>query len=552
MVAMTEFQWRVEREQLEAPLVLVLSILSLAVLCVACANVAGLLTGRAPLRAREIGVRLALGASRGRLIGQLLTESLSIALIGGLGGLAVGYAGIVLIDQIQFPTDMIVRPVMQMDQRVLVFSMIVALLSTVFFGLGPALHTTRIDLSHSLRTTDAGGRRQWRIGGRSSLVAVQVALSLALLTVAAIAYQTTARAFATGPGFRTTRLAKISLDASEAGYEGQRAARYHGDVLAAARQQRGVVSASVTAIMPMWGVEITAIVPEGQTRAAGQPRISPPSNAVDEHYFRTMDIPILRGRPFRQTDDESAALVAIVNETLAARHWPGVDAVGRRFRLHSDEGPWVQIVGVARNSTYLYPAEPPQEMLYLPFRQQPRGNMIVLAQTSGPSADPVPAIRDAIRAIDPAVPMYDVQTIEAFYAARATTIGSVVTSMFAGLGVMGMTLTVIGLYGLVSFAVARRTREIGIRMAIGATYGRVLHMLLRQGMAPAWVGLAVGMMLSAVAAAMLPALIPFTRLYDNRIVFLVTPFLLAVTLCAAFVPARRAARIDPSAALRHE
>jgi ABC-type antimicrobial peptide transport system permease subunit len=210
----------------------------------------------------------------------------------------------------------------------------------------------------------------------------------------------------------------------------------------------------------------------------------------------------------------------------------------------------VEVVAVARTSKYLYPGEPPQELVYFPFRQEPRSSMVLLAETIGDSSAVLAPLRDMLRRMDAQVPAYDLQTIEAFYDARLTAIGHVITRLVGGIGLMGMTLTVVGLYGLVSYAVSRRTREIGIRIAIGASAGRVLGMILRQGMTPAWFGVPAGLLLSAATARLLPLIAPFTYRIEPWTFLVLVPMLLVVTLLAAFVPARRAARVDPTVALR--
>jgi hypothetical protein len=281
------------------------------------------------------------------------------------------------------------------------------------------------------------------------------------------------------------------------------------------------------------------------------------SNSVDEGYFETMEIPILSGRGLLASDTSRSARVAVVNETLARRYWPNGDVIGRRFQVDGEPGvetgqPWVEIVGIAKASAYGYFAEPPQDMVYFPFRQVPRGNMALLAQSTADSASLVAPLRDMVRSLDAGVPVYDAQTIEMFYAARVTTIGTVTTRLVGGMGVMGVILTMVGLYGLVSYAVSRRTREIGIRVAIGATSGRVLRMILGQGLMPAGVGLVVGLVLSGATTRALSTLIPINQEYNPRTFFVVVPLLALVAVVASFVPARRAALVDPKVALRDE
>ncbi len=379
-----------------------------------------------------------------------------------------------------------------------------------------------------------------------------VALSLVLITIAVFTLQVFRRVSANGPGFRITQIAKVSVDTGYRQYSDGQTTALVEQALQAARRLPGVTSATVTSRMPLWGVETIWIVPEGDHMLDGQGGVRTIVASVDDDYFATMEIPLVRGRGFRRTDTIEAPRVAIVNETLARRYWPGRDAVGSRFRLSGDAQTWVQVVGVARDSKYFYIVEPAQEAMYLPYRQAPRGTIVLLAATTGDSLSTVRPLREIVRALDPELPLSEAQTIEAFYAARATGFLKIATEMVGGIGLMGTALTMVGLYGLVSFSVARRTREIGIRMAIGATYAHVLKMILRQGMRPAWFGLGAGLILSVAATRLLPSLFPTADRYEPRTFLIVVPALLAVTLLAAFVPARRAARVDPTVALRHE
>ncbi len=305
--------------------------------------------------------------------------------------------------------------------------------------------------------------------------------------------------------------------------------------------------------MPLFSFSSAWVAPEGYQLPTGQIGMRANTNGVDESYFATMDIPIVSGRAFTAADTADSARVAIVNDTFARHYYPDRDPIGKRFRVPlsvGDPGPWVEIVGTTKTTAYLYVAENPTDMVYFPYRQQPAGNMVLLARTSGDSASVVGPLRDLIRGIDADVPAYDAQTMEAFYAARATTIGIVLIRLVGAMGVMGMTLTMVGLYGLVSYAVSRRTREIGIRMAIGATQRRVLGMILHQGLTPAWIGLVVGLLLSVVSMRLLPQLVMISARYDPRSYLLVVPLLFIVALVAAYVPARRAANVDPTQALR--
>ena len=557
VTAQTELEVRFERRPLDSWLMVVLTTLSLAVLCVACANVAGLLSSRAPLRAREVALRMAVGAGRGRLVRQLITESLGIALAGGACGLAVAQIGIVLLRQIQFPTEMISMPLLQINRRALGFSMIVALGSALLFGLAPALQTTRVNLTSALKTadTDGGGRR--RLIGRNLLVALQVALSLVLVTVAVWAAQVFGRAFSEGPGFRTVRMAKITVDPTQARYGEEEAMRFFERAAEEARRLPSVQAAGLTSAMPLFSFESTAVVPEGYPLPEGQTSARSYSNSIDEGYFQTMEIPILSGRGFLASDGPDSARVAVVNETFAKKYWSGRTALGRRLQIDGEPGQrrqrgWIEIVGIARDGSYGYFAEPPQAMIYFPFRQVPRGNMVLLAQTAGDSTSHIGPLQDLFQSLDSAVPAYDAQSIEKFYDARVTGIGRVVIRLITGMGLMGVALTMIGLYGLLSYSVSRRTREIGIRLAVGSTSGRVLRMILGQGLAAAGAGLVVGIGLSLATARALATLVPVRHQYDPRAFLTVVPLLVGVAVLASYVPARRAANVDPKVALREE
>ena len=331
-----------------AALIAMLTLLSGAVLFVACANVAGLLTSRAPVRAREIAVRLAMGAGRARVIRQLVTESVLIAVIGGAAGLAIGYAGVSPFNRFQFPTDLPITVSFALDRRAMLVSLIVALASAVLFGVAPAVQSTRADLNAIMKATDAagpGGRRRW---GRALLVTGQVAASVIVLVVATIIYRSAQQLIAIGPGYRTDHVLMISFDPSLVRYDAAQAQRFFEQVAERARLVPGVKSAALASLIPMDSLNPVTIVPEGFQSPDGTEIATPLSAVVDEHYFDTMGLPILKGRGFHATDDGDAPRVAIVNEHLAQRYWPGQDPLGKRFRLNDGNGPWVEIVGLRK------------------------------------------------------------------------------------------------------------------------------------------------------------------------------------------------------------
>jgi putative ABC transport system permease protein len=552
LLAQTEFDYRFEQRPLDSSMIVVLTLLSMAVLAVACANVAGLLGSRAPIRAREIAVRLAIGASLARLVRQLVTESATIAVAGGVGGLAVALVGIQLLRQIQFPSDTITPPSFQLGDRALLFSLSVAMLSAILVGLGPAWQTTRVDLCGTIKSSDRGNSARRRLSGRSALVALQVALSLVVLTIAVFAVQLFRSELTKGPGFRTTHLAKVTVSPGQVGYSDADTVRFYARLLDSARSLPGVESATAASGMPLFSFRFVSMLPEGRRLQRGETVVPVWANSVDERYFATMDIAMVAGRSFAPTDDAAAPPVAIVNDTLARQYWPGVDPIGKRLRILEPDGPLVEVVGVVRTTTYLFPGERPQQAIHFPYRQRPSGSMVVLARVGGASADYVRPLTDAVRNLDADIPVHDSQTIEEFYRARVTAIGDVLVRLIGWMALMGLMLTMIGLYGLVSYSVSRRVREIGIRIAVGATHTRIVMMVLREGMLPAWLGLAVGLAASAATSRLIAHVLPVTYQVSMRTYAVVVPMVFVVNAVAALIPARRAATIDPTNALRCE
>jgi macrolide transport system ATP-binding/permease protein len=551
----TELQARVAQSPPDATLVAMLSTLALAVLFVACANVAGLLTSRAPARAREMALRLAIGAGRGRLVRQLITESLLIALMGGVLGLGVGYAGMLLFRQIELPTDLPISLAFQMDRRALLFSLVVAVVSAVLFGLVPAIQATRTDLTAVMKASDSvapGRRRRW---GRAVLVGGQVAVSVVVLVVAMFMYRNFRQQLASGPGYRTDHLLMMSFDPSLVRYSKDQSQRFFEQVAERARAVPGVKTVTMATSVPMSNESIGAetIVPEGFQFPPGKDNANVLASSVDEHYFDTMGLTILEGRNFRVDDSFEAPRVAIVNQQFAKHYWLDSDPLGKRFRLVDDDNTWVQVVGLTKTTKYVFIAEPPTEFVYLPHRQKKPQQMIMLAQSTGDPSILVTPLREVVRGLDANLPIYNVRTMEAFYRMRAVSIFNVLVSIVGAMGLMGLGLAIVGLYGLVAYAASRRTREIGIRMAIGAGRAAVLRMVLRQGVVLALVGLVVGLVASVGAGQLLRAAFPSGDDQRDVVAFLlVAPIVLAVTFLAAYIPARQASRVNPMQALRCE
>ncbi|HLM98077.1 MAG TPA: ABC transporter permease [Bryobacteraceae bacterium] len=553
VVLRTELEARFNQGQENVRLIGLLIGLSLTVLLVACANVACLLLSRARVRSREISMRLAIGAGRPRLIRQLLTESLLIALAGGVLGLGVASVGVAFFNRLTFESDLPVVLSVQLDQRVMLVSLILSLASTLVFGLTPAVQTTRTDLASALRTAGADAPGRKRLWGRNLLVVGQVAMSLLLLTVATLVFQAFRNDMAQGPGFRTDHRLLMSFDPRLIRYTDQQTKQFFQQVVERARAVAGVKSAALTYVTPMDGATLdgATILPEGYRYPPGQENVNLFSNTVDENYFRTLGVPIVRGRGFRTSDTAATPRVAVVNEELAKHYWPGQDPIGKRFRLDNQNGPWVEIVGVAKQGKYFWVGEPPSEFLYFPLAQKPEPRMTLVAESFGDPAALATPLREVVRNLDANQPVYDVRVMEEYFQNRAMAGPNLIIQTVAAIGVMGLVLAMVGLYGLVAYSASRRTREIGIRMAIGAPRGAVLRMVMRQGLVLGLSGVAVGLAASYGIAKVLTRVMAGMDA-DASAFLLVAPALLVVTMLAAYIPARRASMVDPMKALHYD
>ena len=552
----TELQVRMELDPPDSQLVAMLMTLALSVLLVACANVAGLLLSRSRARSREIAVRLAIGAGRSRLIQQLLLESLVIALIGGAAGVAVAYGGVKFFNQIQVPSDLPIVLSAQLDRRVLLFTIAVSLASTVLFGLTPAIRSTRPDLVGALKAADADMAARRRLWGRNLLVVCQIAISLVLLTVSTIMF----RGFAEqvkAPGFRTNHLLMMTLNPALARYTDSQRQQFYKQLLERARSVPGVKSAAWSFNIPFMPDQDTeSVAAEGYQLPAGQQAANVFSDTVGDQYFETMGIAIVRGRGFLKSDTANTPRIAVVNEQFAKHYWPNQDAIGKRFHLTNPTGPLVQIAGIAKTTKYLWIAESPTEYIYLPMTQHPQPRMTLIAESESDATALAPVLRHAVAELDHNMPIYGVRTMEDFYKQRAIKTGAIITQTVGGLGAMGLLLAMVGLYGLVAYSVSRRTREIGIRMAIGADRTKVARMVLRQGLILALSGIAIGVIGSVEANKILSFIFGGSggmSVEEGVIIFLLMPLaLMMITLLATYAPARRASLVDPMRALRDE
>ena len=550
------------RRSLTAPLWVLMGIAA-GVLLIASANVANLLIARGAARSREMAVRLALGATRGRLMGQLLVESLMLSLAGGLLGLALGAAGAPLVLRFfaspETPYPVSAAP----DLRILVFALAVSSLAGVLFGLAPALQSTRPDVAPTLKdtATSVAGGRSARL--RKALVAGQVAVSLLLLIGAGLFLRTLDNLLAVDVGFDTRTLVSFTVDPSLNGYTPAESKRFAMDLLERLNGAPGVASAALASQRLLDGSQRTTDITVEGYRPAPDEEMEQNWNTVSPGYFRSMGIPVLRGREFEARDEtsirESPAggppfRTVVVNERFAKRYFPGQDPIGRHIGFGANPGrpTPLEIVGVVRDSKYTDVRDETQRQLFFAYLEEanPR-NFTVYVRTSRPPESSFATIRQVVRDLAPGLPVAATRTL-ARQVDRSLARERLVAAMSTVFGSLATLLAVVGLYGVMAYTVARRTREIGVRMALGARQADVRWMVIRESLAVTAAGIA-----AALPAAWWMGRLVASQLYgvqatDPPTMAAAVTLLGAVSLLAALVPSRRASRVDPMAALRYE
>ena len=529
--------------------VMLLLVISGLVLVIASVNVAGMLLARATARRREIAVRIALGASRSRLVRQLLTESIVLFLGGAAGGLLIAVWSTRLFGRIQLPAEVPLSADLSPDYRVLAFSLGSALLTGVIFGLAPAMQATRSDPATAMRSdSDGSGARRSRL--RNGLVVGQMAISLLLLMSAGLFVRALSRGQQVPTGFETSHVATTAMDVSTSGYDSTRASLFYNALKRKLLTAPGVTAVSYSRWTPLTGssagtrIGITGYVPQAGEAPHGEVDVN--FGIVAPDYFTVMRLPLVRGREFLATDDATAPHVAVVNEAFAKKYWPGADPIGRVVEYDSVA---TTIVGVARNAKYSSLNEPLNPYLYIPVAQDESSSTNLFVRTSGDASALSTVIRDAIRSVDPLLPAPDVVTMDA--ATSVVLLPQRVAAAVTGvMGVLGLILAVVGLYGVVAYTVSQRAREIGVRMALGADRANVLRLILRDGMRLVVIGVGIGMFL-AIGITRVMASFLFGVSPLDPLVFAVIPLGLgAAALVASYLPARRAAATNPIEALR--
>jgi len=547
-------------EQYSTPALAFLCMLALSsvVLLIACANVMNLMLSRASARAREIAVRLAMGAGRLRLTRQLLTESLVIAILGGALGLLIAQAFAAMLSRVRIPSDLPLVLDFGLDSQVLLFALLVSVASAILFGLAPALQCTKPDLVASLKASGIAAGKPRKFFGRNTLVIAQVAGSFVLLVFATQIFRGAAILLSSPMGFRTDHLLTAGFNPALARESTEQTRKFYRQLLDQARTLRGVKSAALTQAIPLMerpeltGISSTRVIPEGFQLPAGTETLRVLSNTVSEGYFRTIGVSIVEGREFQLTDRADTPRVMIVNEQFARRYFPQQSAIGKRVQLNGANGPFAEIVGVAKQSTYINPiAEPSMEYLYLPWAQTPTTAMTLMLETEGPPAEEAGALRDLARRLDSNQPIYAVRTMQDICDLAVKQRMNIIRQMIGALGLLGLVLALVGLYGLMTYSVSLRYREIGIRMAIGAAPLDVVAMVLKQGMMLAAIGVLIGFLLS-LEISRLTAALPGGHGFNSPFILPVALALLAIAAVGAYIPARRASRVDPNDVLRHE
>lgn len=526
------------------------------VLLLACMNVANILLVRATVRQHEMAIRAALGAGRTRLMRQLLTESMVLALFGGIAGLLLGKWASKTVPFLLPETNALPLHLdFSFDWRVFLYALAAALFTGLVMGLWPALRASRADVNavlHGEGRSDSAGSSRHRL--RSVLVVAQVGGSLVLLIVAGLFVRSLMGAQRAYLGFDPDHVLNVTLDPNEAGYDTVRTNNFYKQLEQRVHALPGVRDASLAVTVPMGMSSMTSnVYIEGRTLPPGQQAPLVFYNAVDAAYFDTMRVPLLRGRAFTQNDNEKTPLVAIINQTMANQFWPNENPLGKRFSVKSGTGSFMQVVGVASDGKYIFLGWSHQPFFYVPLAQDYRSYRTLQLRTSVSPESLIPQAENLIHAVDPAIPIDDIRSMkESLAGANGYFLFRVGATLAASMGILGLILAVVGVYGVVSYAASQRTHEIGIRMALGANRWNILVLVLRQGLllitAGVVVGLAVAWALTRSMATILIGVSP-----TDALTFGTTTLLLAaIGFWACYAPARRAMRLDPMRALRHE
>ncbi len=524
----------------------------LLVLLLACANLANLLLARATQRRKEIAIRLALGASRARIVRQLLTESVLLSLAGGVAGLLLALWINDLALAFKPPIDFSLLIDLRIDRRVLGFTLLLSVATGIIFGIAPALQATKPDLIAALKdeSTPAGFRRSHL---RNALIVGQMALSLLLLICAGLMLRSLQQANTIPLGFEPEHAVAMSFHVGLQGYTKQQGQQFYEQLTGRVAALPEIESVTLATRLPLsLNFSTTSVFREGQILPPGTERPGVYYEQIGLNYFSTMKIPLTEGREFSAADKEGLPPVCIINEALARQLFPNESAVGKRVSYGSGEGPYTTVIGVAKDGKYASLAERPHPLIYQSLLQIYNNHASLIARTrTTDAASMIPLLRREIQSLDPTLPIYDVKTLTehlgtALLPARAA------ATLLGSFGLLALVLAALGVYGVMSYVVAGRTREIGVRMALGAQASDVLRLVLRQGMTLTLIGICFGLVAAFIATRILTSLLYGVSASDPITFACVTLLLIVVALLACYIPARRATKVDPMVALRHE
>ena len=522
------------------------------VLLIACANIANLLLVRSASRRKEIAIRLSIGASNGRLMQQLLTESILLSLLGGGAGLLIAAWGKTVLWSFRPPFLNQGDLSLSLDSHVLLFTLGLSIVTGILFGLAPALQSLRPDLARELKERAAQAARgsNW-FNLRNALVVAQVAFSLVALIGAGLFLRSMQQAEAADPGFAAEKLGKLDVNPGGQGYKPERAQLYYRQVVERLQATPGIASASISTSVPLtFNGFLRSVFLEGQDAAPGNRGVLVLTNSIDPHYFDTMRIPLIRGRAFLETDGPDSRHVAIVNETMAKKFWQGQDPVGQRFRFFGDQF-LTEVVGIAKDNKYNTISEDPVAAAFTPELQTYSPNASVVFRSTGDPAALLGTVNKQVQAIDPDLLITNVNTMSQLIG-QSLWPQRMGASLLAVFGFLALALSAVGMYGVMGYSVAQRTSEIGIRMALGARRSDVFRLVIGQGLALVGIGVALGVGAAYVLARLVADLLFGVQPSDFTTFAVTSLILIAVAILASFIPARRATAIDPLVALRAE
>jgi predicted permease len=521
------------------------------VLLIACVNLANLLLAQAASREKEIGLRAALGATSSRVVRQLLTESLVLAILSAIVGFAIAYGGRAALWSFRPPFIADGDVDLSFDSHVLFFTLSVALLTAVLIGVAPAVKAAQPNLIEALKIGGRGGTVGWtRNPFRSLLVVLEIALALVALIGSGLFIRSMQNAQRIDPGFESKRLFVFAFDLGALHYDEGHAQQYFRAAIERGKAVAGVESATIASNFPLGGGLARTVFPEGQDEGSGYRGTLTQLNDIAPNFFETLRIPFISGREFTDADRKDTKQVAIINEAMAKQFWPDQNAVGKRFHFFG-EALMREVVGVVRNTVVNNIGEEPQPLAYLPVTQDFSPAVTMQVRTSGQPEAIISSVRSQIQSLDTNLALTNVNTIgelidQGLWAPR------VGAALLSGFGALALLLAVVGVYGVLSYSVNQQTREIGIRMAMGAQTGRVLQLVVGQGMRLALAGLILGLLVALAVMRVLSSLLFGVSAHDPFI-FVGVPFVLAgAAILACYIPARHATKVDPMVALRYE